>query len=171
MSGPWPSPRSWYIASELRAAGLAANVDRSVLMELLYGCVGHVANEYDEWETHLDLPDPSKSIDNAVKAVKDGKPVPYKHPNRPDKVIAFLGAIASHVMADRSNKQKYTKERWEAVLHIFEAAADHEKDVAISCCRQMFRTEAGEAGMPAGAQIPKGFREKLFPIIKAALTN
>lgn len=171
MSGPWPSPRSWTIAAKLRAAGLAANVDRGVLLELLYGCVGHVANEYDEWETHLDLPDPSKMLADAVSAVAAGKKVPYKHPNRPDKVIALLGGIASHVMSNRSDKSKYNKERWEAALHIFEAASDHEKDVAISCCRQMFRTEGGEAGMPPGAKIPKSFQDKLFPIIKAALSN
>jgi hypothetical protein len=171
MSGPWPSPRSWTIAAKLRAAGLAAGADRGVLLELLYGCVGPAANEYDEWETHLDLPDPHKAVEAAVKAVSKGEPIAYTHPNRPDKVIAFLGSVASNVMSNRNDPKRYNKDRWEAALHIFEAAADYEKDVAIACCRQMFKTEGNEPGIPKGARIPDSFQKKLFPIIKAALTS
>jgi hypothetical protein len=171
MSGPWPSPRSWTIAARLRAAAIACNADREVMLDLLEGCVGPAAHEYEEWETHLDLPNPELALQAAVDAIAASKPVPYKHPNRPDKVIAHLGAVISRVTCNRTDPKCYNVPRWEAALHIVEEAAKWEKDVAISCCRNLFRNENNESIMPKGAQIHKSFRENLQATIQAALTG
>ena len=167
LSGAWPSPRSWDIAMDCRAAGLAAGVDKSVLLEMLEGCVGPVALEFDTWENSLDLPDPEECILHAMKAVEAGKPVPYKHPNRPDKVIAFLGSVAARIVGDRSDEARYNVKRWEAGMHIFTEASKHECDIAIACATQMLKSTDGASCYPLGASFPKEFRERCFPTVQA----
>ena len=166
MSGPWPSPRSWTMAIQTRAAAIAAGCDRGILLSLLQGCVGHGALEYDEWENNLDLPDPKKSLDKAEAALKAGKEVPYVHPDRPDKVIAHLCAVVNQVVGDLNDTKRYNKSRWEAAVGIFHQASKYECDLAISCIRPLFRLGDGKAVRPQGAALDQEFQNLIWPIIE-----
>lgn len=169
LHGAYPSPRSWKIAMDCRACGLAAGVEPIVLLQLLEGCVGHVATEYDTWERNLDLPDPEEMIRKAMQAIAAGQPVPYKHPNRPDKVIAMLGSVAAAVVGNRHDPARYNAPRWEAALAIIVEAGRKEKDVAISMAMPLFKFPDGAAARPPEAKLSNEFMAELAPTITSVM--
>lgn len=160
-SGAWPSPRSWTNAVRCLAAAESVNADDGIKHQLVEGCVGYAAAiEFSEWRRNLDLPDPEEMIEEALAARKAKRPMKYKHPDRPDKLIALLGSV-SHAVISQGN----TVERWEAGMAIIEAAAKHEVDVAMSCAKML------ASNVPKGASASAELVHNLFPIIKRALCD
>jgi hypothetical protein len=153
------------MAIQTRAAAIAAGCDRGLMLTLMQGCIGPGATEYDEWESNLDLPDPKTALDKAEAALKAGKPIKYAHPDRPDKVIAHLSAVASQVVSSPEDTKRYNKSRWEAAIAIFHQASLQECDLAISCIRPLFRSSAGVSMMPQGAKLDPEFQNVIWPII------
>jgi len=168
MAHAWPSPRTWDMAMDCRAAGIAAEADRSTLAQLLEGCVGPTAREFTTWEEHLDLPDPKVLVDGAVQAVKDGANVPYKHPDRPDKVMVMLGSIANHVVGDLSDETRYNKIRWEAATHLFYEAGRRQMDLAVTSLFRMYRSE-GQVTIPDGAVMPPHIMKEMYPLFSSLI--
>ncbi len=157
MSGAWPSPRSWTNAATCLAAAESVAADDLTVMELISGCVGHgAASEFFEWKRSLDLPDPEDVIREAIAARREKREMDYRHPNRPDKVIALLNSVSGAVLS------KMTLERWEAGMEIIAEAAKLGPDVAGVCARPLVK------GMPKGAKLPDKLVKGLFKSYQTA---
>lgn len=155
MGGPWPSPRSWANAATCAAAATSVNAGANVEYDLIEGCVGYsAASEFSEWKRNLDLPDPESLIQAAIYAEEHGEDMRYKHPNRPDKVIAMLGSVSHAVLMSN------TKQRWEAGLRVLEMAARSDVDIACSCTKMLTRN------VPSGAKLSAEFINRVFPTLK-----
>lgn len=161
LGGAYPSPRAWTMAALCKAGARSVKAGDSVELELVAGCVGSAAQEFAEWERHLDLPDPEEMIQDFVRAAKKkkGGKGKYVRPNRPDKVIALLGGVA-HAVASNA-----TEERWHAGMSIIEAAADHDKDIALTSAQPLMHAK------PAKAHLTEEFVNKLYPTIKRCLMD
>lgn len=96
----WPSPRTWHFATEALAAVKASHASPEVEMELVSGSIGATAaQEFFVWRRELDLPDPEWMLKH---------PKEFTLPDRGDKVLVVLGAVASAVLSHP------TQERWTA---------------------------------------------------------
>lgn len=158
-SGPWPSPRSWTNACTLLAAAESVHADKGIGHTLVAGCVGDgAATEFSKWRENLDLPDPREMLDKCLAYLKTKKgKFSYKHPDRPDKVIALLSGVNHCAITDG------TPDSWMAAMYITEQACDYELDVALACAGNLARS------IPQGASFTKEFCGNLFPRIKQAL--
>ena len=151
-SGPWPSPRSWDMASQLLAACKAAGVNGDVQTELICGCVGTgMGIEFLTWCRDLDMPDPEALI-------KD--PASFKLPARTDKAYAVLNSVAAAIVAN------LTLPRWKAGLQIMAAAAKQgAPDVAAAACKQPAINRPPNASAPQEAMVflPLFQKAGMFP--------
>lgn len=113
-SGPWPSARTWHMASILLAAAKAARAGKEVENTLLMGAVGDgPAMEFVAWLKAQDLPDPEKLL-------KD--PDSFELPDRSDKVYTVLSSVAAAVIGET------TPERYMAAWKILATAAEQGSD-------------------------------------------
>jgi hypothetical protein len=140
-SKPWPSPRSWVMASRLSAACQAANAGLDVELPLIAGCVGEgLALEYTNWRDALDLPDPEALI-------KD--PKAFILPERGDKAYTVLASVALAVA------NNMTKPRYLAAWEIAKIAADGGKrDIAATAVKSLCQA-AGKAGYMGDPEVRK----------------
>ena len=101
-SGPWPSGRTWYLASRLLAAIEAVAPGNRVLQgAALAGLVGDQALPFMEYRETLNLPDPEDIL-------KD--PHRFELPDRVDRAYAVCYSLVGAVLNNR------TPQRWEAAL-------------------------------------------------------
>lgn len=146
--GPWPSPRTWDMASRLMAACKAAGINGEVEAELLAGCVGHgLALEFITWLRDMDMPDPESIIKN---------PESFKIPNRNDKTYTVLASVAACIVS------KLTTERWNAGWKVLKRAAEQGTvDIAAAAARQL------ASNRPKGAPAPEE-AAVFLPLFQAA---
>lgn len=154
---PWPSPRSWDMASRLSAACKASGASSDVELPLIAGCVGDGhALEFVNWRDALDLPDPEALLKN---------PDSFTVPERGDKAYTILASVAG---AAASNM---TKARYLAAWQIFYmAASSGKKDLAAASVRAL-----AQAGSKTGYMADKDVRASVvkyltpfIDILKAA---
>lgn len=129
---PWPSPRSWDMASRLMAANKAAGAGQDCEIMLVSGCIGDgVAMEFLNWRNALDLPDPEECLKHPDKFVL---------PDRGDRAFTVLASIASACAS------KLTKERYLAAWHIFNhAATKGQKDIAAASVKTLAQAGVGKS--------------------------
>src|SRR4030095_13351567 len=84
-SGPWPSGRTWYLASRFLAALEAVSPGNRVLQAAaLAGLVGDQALPFLEYREALNLPDPEDILKNPRSLVL---------PDRPDRAYAVCSSL------------------------------------------------------------------------------
>jgi len=143
----WPSPRSWDSASRLWAAAISAGTSPETRAALVAGCVGDgPALEFLAWVVESDLPDPE-----AVLAA----PGAFDLPERGDRALAVLSAVAAAVAAD------LTAPRWEAAWEVVGRVAESLPDVAATAARVLARCR------PEGALAPPA-AAALAPVLSGA---
>jgi hypothetical protein len=149
-SGPWPSYRSWTMATELVAASSSVGwgLEHGVTLQLVAGCVGTgPAMQFLTYSRELDLPDPEELLRNPGGLVL---------PARGDRAYAVLTAVVSAVLADNTPK------RWTAGFEVLAAAhKQNRKDVAASACKTLAENR------PAGAAVP-AVVDEFIPTLKDA---
>jgi MoxR-like ATPase len=125
-SGPWPSPRTWEMASTLMAASESFDNQKplnDLQIDFLRGCVGEgAAGEFIGYLQAANLPDPEYLLKNpnTFPKIESGK----EH---------MIYAILSNLMAclqnaDLADKQKNA--RWTQAWFVIEEACKYGPDVA-----------------------------------------
>ena len=133
----WPSPRSWDLAATLLAAGRAAGVGAETVAALVAGCVGDgPAFEFLSFLDGLDLPDPEALL---------ADPTTFVVPNRGDRALAVLSALAAAVSSDP------TPARWLAGWEVVGTAARTLPDVAATAGRALATCQPEGVDAPAAA--------------------
>lgn len=133
-SGPWPSKRSWTMASVL--LGAAQSVGKGLTRDpqtggmrpsdiaslIVRGCVGpDGAREFFTFTGELNLPNPEDLLNEPKSLVL---------PARGDLAYAVLYSVVSAVLNNNTN------DRWHAAWKVFGAAAKLGRaDIAASCTR------------------------------------
>jgi hypothetical protein len=132
-SGPWPSARTWYLASRLLAALEAVAPGNRVLQgAALAGLVGDQALPFMEYRETLNLPDPEDIL-------KD--PRRFELPDRVDRAYAVCYALAGAVI---NNK---TPERWEAAMIALGVACKRNADIPAAAARTLCDRQNRPDGM------------------------
>ena len=122
-SGPWPSGRTWYLASRLLAAIEAVSPGHRALQgAALAGLVGDQALPFLEYRENLNLPDPEDIL-------KD--PRTFVLPDRVDRAYAVCYALAGAVI---NNK---TAPRWEAAMIALGVACRKNADIPTAAARTL----------------------------------
>ena len=149
---PWPSPRSWHMASRLMAANKAANAGPDSEIALVAGCVGDgVGIEFLNWRNALDLPDPEELL----KA-----PEKFEMPERGDRSFTILASVAAAVAAN------VTKQRYLAAWTIFRIAAKKgQKDVAAASVKALAQAGRGKAFLQ-DKDVREAQKENLTPFLE-----
>jgi hypothetical protein len=113
QSGPWPSPRTWTMASRALAVALAAGEDPqgTACRIILHGLVedGAMRALLDYWQA-LDLPDPEALLRD---------PSSVQWPARGDQAFAILQSVSAAARRD------LTEPRWCAAWQVFGSAASN----------------------------------------------
>jgi hypothetical protein len=128
---PYPTPRSWDMASKLLAAcmSLGLKLTDSITMDLLAGVVGQGASmEFVTWADSQDLPDPSALLRDP-KSLKLPK-------GRGDKVYAILSSVAAEAVSQSKNDPQQWAQAWKVLA---EAAHQGSLDIAASAGRTLAR--------------------------------
>lgn len=148
---PWPSFRSWTNASRVYAASIAAGQGPEVLAQVVQGCIGEgAAIEFLTWVRALDLPDPEELL---------ADPKLYKPSTRGDLNYAILLSVVSAVL------RKNDLDRWNAAFAIIETQCEKAVDIACLPASQLVNNR------PSGAKIPRTIRERLAPVLNAAVPD
>jgi hypothetical protein len=122
-SGPWPSGRTWYLASRLLAAIEAVSPgDRSLQGPALAGLVGDQALPFLEYSEHLNLPDPEDILKDPRSLVL---------PDRIDRAYAVCYSLVGAVL---NNK---TPARWEAAMIALGVAGRKNADIPTAAARTL----------------------------------
>ena len=122
-SGPWPSGRTWYLASRLLAAIETVSPGNRQLQGLaLSGLVGDEALRFLEYCDKLDLPDAEEVLKN---------PRSFVLPDRVDRAYAMCSMLVGAVLKDN------TPERWEAAMIALGVASKTNGDLAASAARTL----------------------------------
>jgi len=122
-SGPWPSGRTWYLASRFLAAIDAVSPGNRVLQgAALAGLVGDQALPFMEYREALNLPDPEDIL-------KD--PRRFVLPDRVDRAYAVCYALAGAVINNN------TPPRWEAAMVALGVACRKNADIPTSAARTL----------------------------------
>jgi hypothetical protein len=131
-SGPWPSGRTWYLASRFLAAIEAVSPGNRVLQfAALAGLVGDQALPFLEYREQLNLPDPEDILRDPRRFVL------------PDRVDRAYAACYSLVGAVINNK---TPQRWESAMIALGVACRTNADIPTAAAR----TLCDKANRPAG---------------------
>jgi hypothetical protein len=131
-SGPWPSGRTWYLASRFLAAIDAVSPGNRVLQgAALAGLVGDQALPFMEYRETLNLPDPEDIL-------KD--PRRFVLPDRVDRAYAACYALAGAVINNN------TPPRWEAAMIALGVACRKNADIPAAAAR----TLCDQRNRPAG---------------------
>ena len=149
-SGPWPSGRTWYLASRFLAAIEAVSPgDRRLQGPALAGLVGEQALPFLEYREALELPDPEDILTD---------PRSFKLPDRHDRAYAICHSLANAVLS------RNTPQRWEAAMIALGVAARRSADIPTAAarilCEKRNRPEAV-------AQLPPECRS-FFELMQAA---
>jgi hypothetical protein len=149
-SGPWPSGRTWYLASRLLAAIEAVAPGNRVLQgAALAGLVGDQALPFLEYREALNLPDPEDIL-------KD--PRRFVLPDRVDRAYAICYSLAGAVI------NHHTPQRWEAAMIALGVAASRNADIPAAAAR----TLCDQANRPAGVlKLPEECRP-FYQLMKMA---
>lgn len=131
MSGAWPSPRSWDMASRSLAA--CGGFQSLHAYTLLCGCVGEAAaREYLAWRRTADLP----SAEDVISGIE-------RVPTRTDAAFAVLAAVTAAVT------HQLTPERWARAWEIMGHAAESgQAGVAAVSVVQLAKLSLSRAGYP-----------------------
>ena len=122
-SGPWPSGRTWYLASRFLAAIDAVSPGNRVLQgAALAGLVGDQALPFMEYREALNLPDPEDIL-------KD--PRRFVLPDRVDRAYAVCYALAGAVINNN------TPPRWEAAMIALSVACRKNADIPAAAARTL----------------------------------
>jgi hypothetical protein len=122
-SGPWPSGRTWYLASRLLAAIEAVSPGNRLLQgPALAGLVGDQALPFLEYREMLNLPDPEDIL-------KD--PRRFTLPDRVDRAYAICYALAGAVINHN------TPERWESAMIALGVASRKNADIPAAAARTL----------------------------------
>ena len=122
-SGPWPSGRTWYLASRLLAAIEAVSPGNRLLQgPALAGLVGDQALPFLEYRETLNLPDPEDIL-------KD--PRRFVLPDRVDRAYAICYSLAGAVINHN------TPERWEAAMIALGVAGRKNADIPAAAARTL----------------------------------
>ena len=154
QAGPWPSPRTWEIASEGLAAILALNLSEDeineTLLPLFSAIVGEgTALEFMAWYDHRDLKKPQEYLKDPDK---------IKLPERSDQIFATLNSIVSYLI----NKENIKRPEWKAAWTILGRVAENgQADFAAIPARLLVRNR------PKGFQVPPAIA-KFIPALSAA---
>jgi hypothetical protein len=137
-SGPWPSGRTWYLASRFLAAIESVSPGHRVLQaQALSGLIGDEALPFLEYREALNLPDPEDVLKEPRKFVL---------PERVDRAYAACYSLVGAVI----NNQ--TPQRWESAMIALGVAATRNADIpaaaARTLCAKANRPE-GQLRMPA----------------------
>jgi hypothetical protein len=122
-SGPWPSGRTWYLASRLLAAIEAVSPgDRLLQGAALAGLVGDQALPFLEYSENLNLPDPEDILKNPRSLVL---------PDRTDRAYATCYSLVGAVLNNN------TLERWQAAMTALGVAATKNADIPTAAARTL----------------------------------
>jgi hypothetical protein len=122
-SGPWPSGRTWYLASRLLAAIEAvAPGNRGLQAAALAGLIGDQAIPFLEYAENLNLPDPEDILRSPRSLVL---------PDRTDRAYAICYSLVGAVL---NNK---TPERWEAAMIALGVAGAKNADIPTAAARTL----------------------------------
>jgi hypothetical protein len=122
-SGPWPSGRTWYLASRLLAAIEAiAPGDRPLHAAALAGLIGDQAIPFLEYAENLNLPDPEDILQNPRSLVL---------PDRTDRAYAICYSLVGAVLNNQS------RERWEAAMIALGVAGAKNADIPTAAARTL----------------------------------
>ena len=122
-SGPWPSGRTWYLASRLLAAIEAVSPGNRLLQgPALAGLVGDQALPFLEYRETLNLPDPEDIL-------KD--PRRFVLPDRVDRAYAVCYSLAGAVINHK------TPERWQAAMIALGVACKKNADIPAAAARTL----------------------------------
>jgi hypothetical protein len=122
-SGPWPSGRTWYLASRLLAAIDAVAPGNRVLQNAaLAGLVGDQALPFLEYREALNLPDPEDILKDPRSLVL---------PDRTDRAYAVCYSLVGAVL---NNK---TPERWQAAMVALGVASRKNADIPTAAARTL----------------------------------
>jgi len=131
-SGPWPSGRTWYLASRFLAAIEAvAPGDRVLQAQALSGLIGDEALPFLEYREALNLPDPEDVLRD---------PRAFVLPERVDRAYAACYSLVGAVI---NNK---TPQRWESAMVALGVAATRNADIPAAAAR----TLCARANRPEG---------------------
>jgi hypothetical protein len=149
-SGPWPSGRTWYLASRLLAAIESVAPGNRVLQgAALAGLVGDQALPFLEYRETLNLPDPEDIL-------KD--PRTFVLPDRVDRAYAICYSLAGAVINHN------TRERWEAAMIALGVAGRKNADIPAAAAR----TLCDKANRPEGVlRLPEECRP-FYELMKMA---
>jgi hypothetical protein len=122
-SGPWPSGRTWYLASRLLAAIEAVSPgNRALQGPALAGLVGDQALPFLEYRETLNLPDPEEILKDPRSLVL---------PDRIDRAYAVCYSLVGAVL---NNK---TPARWEAAMIALGVAGRKNADIPTAAARTL----------------------------------
>lgn len=118
---PWPSPRTWELATRALAGAEIHKLDATEREELVGAFIGTAAaTEFFTWLDSQDLPDP--------ESILDGK-VPFKHdPERLDRSEAILSACTAFLVPKNAPKRA---ERAETLWKMYAEVSADAKDVVV----------------------------------------
>ena len=122
-SGPWPSGRTWYLASRLLAAIEAVSPGNRLLQgPALAGLVGDQALPFLEYRETLNLPDPEDILKDPrrVRAARSCR-------SRVCVCYSLAGAVINHK----------TPERWEAAMIALGVACRKNADIPTAAARTL----------------------------------
>jgi hypothetical protein len=122
-SGPWPSGRTWYLASRLLAAiESVAPANRALQGAALAGLVGDQALPFLEYQETLNLPDPEDILKS---------PRTFQLPERVDRAYAICYSLAGVVINHN------TPQRWEAAMIALGVGARRNADIPAAAARML----------------------------------
>jgi hypothetical protein len=122
-SGPWPSGRTWYLASRLLAAIEAVSPGNRILQNAaLAGLVGDQALPFLEYRENLNLPDPEDILKSPRSLVL---------PDRTDRAYAVCYALVGAVLNHK------TPQRWEAAMIALGVASRNNADIPTAAARTL----------------------------------
>jgi hypothetical protein len=122
-SGPWPSGRTWYLASRLLAAIEAVSPgDRLLQGAALAGLDGDQALPFLEYSENLNLPDPEDILKSPRSLVL---------PDRTDRAYATCYSLVGAVLNNN------TLERWQAAMTALGVAATKNADIPTAAARTL----------------------------------
>jgi DNA polymerase III delta prime subunit len=132
-SGPWPSPRTWTMASRL-LAGSEALFGENMEYEgmVLRGSVGDgPASEFLTWRQSFDLPNPRDILKNP----SGFKPEEFK--DRPDLLSVILGSLVSLALQPEERSEQTIETVWEIINKVaVNAAPDMAAGAAFTLLKQ-----------------------------------
>lgn len=118
QSGPWPSVRTWDMATRSLAGASIQNADEITRDELFAGFIGRAAaSEFLVFQKNLDLPLPADVLDGKVQFVHE--------PKRLDRTVAVLNSCAALVGQPKCDKLvPRAIKLWEILSGLIDDCAD-----------------------------------------------